>query len=135
MPTFEKLKILIVDDDPDDQFMLKKIFQSVLPNAEIAVAFDGADCLDYLAANINTLPYLITLDLNMPRVNGIEATLEIKEDARFKAIPVIILSTSDRENDKNLALAAGADDFFTKHIIYEKLQETIKEISDKWISK
>ena len=135
MPAHKKIKILIVDDDPDDQFMLKKIFESVVPQVEIAIAFDGVECLEYLEANQNNLPDLITLDLNMPRVNGIEATQQIKNHTRFNTIPVVILSTSHRENDKNFVLQSGANDYFTKHIIYEDLQATVKEICGKWLGK
>jgi len=129
------LKILSVDDDKDDQFMLKKIFKTLVPSAEIVQAYNGVECIAYLEANAGLLPSLITMDLNMPLVNGIEATATLKQDERFRHIPVVILTTSDRGNDKVMTMNKGADDFFTKPVIYNELQLTIKTIVDKWLGK
>ncbi|MES2397484.1 MAG: response regulator [Bacteroidota bacterium] len=126
-------KILIVDDDHDDQFIIKKIFRSILPATEIAQAYNGIECLNYLEANLNELPDLITMDINMPLVNGIEATISLKNDERFKGIPLVVLSTSDRKNDMETVLQNGADDYFIKPIVYDELNFTLKSIADKWL--
>jgi len=126
-------KILIVDDDQDDQFMLKKIFKTILPDAEIDQAYNGAECIDYLESHSENFPDIITMDLNMPLINGIEATAQIKKNARLKHIPIIILTTSDRDNDKKNALESGANDFFIKPVVYDELKTAIHEIAEKWL--
>lgn len=127
------LKILIVDDDRDDQYMLKKITASLMPDAVIAQAYNGDECLRYLEAYAHDLPALITMDLNMPLVNGIEAASQIKANPVAKHIPLVVLTTSDRAGDKDAALAAGADDYVVKPVMYEELQQAIGGIIRKWL--
>lgn len=125
--------LLIVDDDRDDQFMLKKILATILPSATIAQAYNGDECLRYLEAHAHALPDLITMDLNMPLVNGFEATEQIKANSAVKHIPVVVLTTSDRGIDKTTAMGSGADDYFVKPVIYEELQQTLKDVAEKWL--
>ncbi len=127
------IKILIVDDDKDDQFMLKKIFNTLIPSAELIPAYNGAECITYLEENCTELPVLITMDLNMPLINGIEATAKIKQDERFCHIPLVVLTTSDRGNDKEQVMSNGANDFFTKPVMYEELQVTLEYIAGRWL--
>ena len=127
------IKILIVDDDRDDQFMLKKIVASLLPSATIAQAYNGDECLRYLEAHAHDLPALITMDINMPLVNGIEATSQIKSNPAAKDIPLVMLSTSDRNSDREASMGAGANDYVVKPVIYEELQRAVKGILDKWL--
>lgn len=134
MNSTSTLKILIVDDDRDDQYMLKKIIASLMPDATIAQAYNGDECLRYLEAHAHDLPALITMDLNMPLVNGIEATSQIKANPASNHIPLVVLTTSDRASDKEASLAAGANDYAVKPVIYEELQKVIKQIIGKWLA-
>lgn len=127
------LRILIVDDDRDDQYMLKKIFTALLPSATIAQAFNGDECLRYLEAHAHDLPALITMDVNMPLVNGIEATSQIKSNPAVSAIPLVVLSTSDRTSDREASLGAGANAYVVKPVIYEELQQAVKGIVTDWL--
>ena len=129
----DRLKILVVEDDEDDQFMLVRIFTDFLPNAEIIQAFNGKECISNLEANSQSLPDLITLDLNMPFVNGIEAIAVLKNSDVFKKINLVVLSTSNSEKDIQSAMKCGADDYFIKPVEYETLKETIKQIIEKWL--
>ncbi len=124
---------MIVEDDPDDQFMLKKIFSSMFPDMIIQLIDNGHACIEYLEANTTELPQLITMDLNMPLMNGLEATAHIKKDVRFTNIPIVILSTSDRDTDMVASTEGGADDYYVKNINYEDLRNTIKTLSEKWL--
>jgi CheY-like chemotaxis protein len=133
MDSQKTYKLLIVDDDRDDQFMLKKIFKTILPSADIAQAYNGDECLRYLEAHAHHLPDLITMDLNMPLVNGFEATEQIKGNESVKHIPLVVLTTSDRAIDKEAALKGGADAYYVKPVIYEELQKALKDIAAKWL--
>lgn len=128
------LKILIVDDDRDDQYMLKKITASLFPSLVIAQAFNGDECLRYLEAHAHDLPGLITMDLNMPLINGIEAISQIKANPAVQHIPLVMLSTSDRASDREAAFAAGADEYVVKPVIYEELQQAVRGIIEKWLA-
>jgi CheY-like chemotaxis protein len=129
-----RLKIMIVEDDPDDQFMLKKIFSSFLPHVTIQLIDNGQDCIEQLEAQPDDLPQLITMDLNMPLMNGLEATAHLKKDPRFSHLPVIILSTSDRDTDMAASTESGANDYFIKNINYDDLKITVKSICEKWLN-
>ena len=133
MDSYKPHKILIVDDDRDDQYRLKKIMTSVVPTALIAQAYNGDECLRYLEAHAHDLPSLITIDLNMPLVNGIEAISQIKANPAVQHIPLVMLTTSDRATDKGAAMAAGANEYVVKPVIYEELQQAVAGIVLKWL--
>ena len=88
--------ILHIDDDPDDQQLFRNAIDSLGVPSEIIVATDGAEGLEYLQLmkENNTLPCIIVLDINMPKVNGREACLAIKKDKTLSTIPLIIFTTS-----------------------------------------
>lgn len=133
MNTHPAFKILLVDDDRDDQYMLKKISTGLYPSAQVAQAFNGDECLRYLEAHAHDLPHLITMDINMPLVNGIEATAQIKANPVAQHIPLVVLSTSDRASDRDAAMAAGADEYVVKPVIYEELQQALRRIFQTWL--
>jgi CheY-like chemotaxis protein len=133
MDSTKPLKILIVDDDRDDQYMIRKIVSSLAPDAAIVQAYNGDECLRYLEAYAHDLPALITMDLNMPLVNGIEATSQIKTNPVAQHIPLVVLTTSDRASDKDAAMAAGANDYVVKPVVYDELQQAVRGIIGKWL--
>jgi CheY-like chemotaxis protein len=135
MNSDKPFKIMIVDDDRDDQYMIKKIVTSLAPDASIVQVYNGDECLRYLEAHAHDLPVLITMDINMPLVNGIEAASQIKTNPAAQHIPLVVLTTSDRASDKDAALAAGANDYVVKPVIYEELQDAVRSIVGKWLSR
>lgn len=94
--------ILHIDDDPDDQQLFRNAIDSLGVPSEIIEAADGAEGLEYLRLmkENNTLPCIIVLDINMPKVNGREACLAIKKDETLSTIPLIIFTTSSSMLDK-----------------------------------
>ncbi len=102
MKTTTTRKILHIDDDADDQELLRKAIYSIDSASEIIEASDGADGMERLKImkDKNDLPCLIVLDINMPKVNGRDACLQIKKDNALAGIPMIIFSTSNSKLDK-----------------------------------
>ena len=94
--------ILHIEDDPDDQQLFRNAVNSLGVSPEIIVAPDGAEGLKYLQLmkEKKTLPCIIVLDINMPKVNGREACIAIKKDEVLSTIPLIIFSTSSSMLDK-----------------------------------
>ena len=94
--------ILHIDDDPDDQQLFRRAINSLSIQSEIIEASDGAEGLEYLQQmkENHTLPCIIVLDINMPKVNGRDACLAIKKDEVLSTIPLIIFSTSSSMLDK-----------------------------------
>jgi CheY-like chemotaxis protein len=112
--------ILIVDDDREDHFILQEYFSDVSLSHCLQFSSNGKAALDLLEGLPNdALPDVIVLDLNMPILNGTQTLLQIKRSPRFKAIPVIIYSTSENESDKRKCLSYGAADFLIKPSSYE----------------
>jgi CheY-like chemotaxis protein len=95
-------KILHIDDDADDQHLFKKAIRILNIDSEIIRAKDGAEGLKFLRLmkEENTLPCIIVLDINMPKVNGRDACIAIKKDEVLSGIPLIIFSTSSSKLDK-----------------------------------
>jgi two-component system response regulator len=111
--------ILLADDDPEDRDLLKSAFQIAGFN-RIEWVCDGVDLDDYLhgrnqrSAPKPFLPALILMDLNMPRVDGLEATAKLKAHPWFRQIPVVLLTTSNATDDVTRAYAAGANAYIAK---------------------
>lgn len=94
--------VLCVDDDADDLSFITSIIHKVEPSFHVATAGDGREALSYLQAtgHTSTLPALILLDINMPRMNGKEMLASIKADKRLRGIPLVVFSTSSLPSDR-----------------------------------
>ena len=128
------LSILLADDDPDDRFMAQEaLAESRLCNPMVTVE-DGEQLLNYLRAieDEKDLPGIILLDLNMPKVDGREALRELKADARLKRIPVVILTTSQAEEDIVRTYDLGVNSFITKPVTFDQLVEVIRGLGRYW---
>lgn len=124
------MKLLMADDDHDDREMLKIAFEEQCPGHQLELVCDGEElmkCLERCYADGN-LPDIILLDLNMPRKDGKTALREIKADARFKNIPVVIYSTSNSEDDKTETQALGAKAYIIKPYGFNDLLTVCKNI-------
>jgi len=114
-------KILHVEDNEDNVYVLKMRLE-LIEGFEIAVAIDGAEAISSVTADI------ILMDLNVPVINGWEATRRLKADPKTSRIPVIALSAHAMAGDRERALAAGCDDFDTKPIDFDRLLNKMKRL-------
>ena len=115
-------KILHVEDNEDNVYVLKMRLE-LIEGFEIAVAIDGAEAISSVTADS---PDIILMDLNVPVINGWEATRRLKADPKTSRIPVIALSAHAMAGDRERALAAGCDDFDTKPIDFDRLLSKMK---------
>lgn len=120
--------ILLTDDDPDDQMLFREALAEADNSVECSCAFDGVDALEKLKSAA-TFPDLLFLDVNMPKMNGIDCLKELQKSERFKEIPVIMYSTSSYY--KKECLDNGAADYIEKLDDYQKLCATLKDILSK----
>ena len=125
-------KILHIDDDPDDQQLFKSAIKRVDAYSEIVVAENGAEGIEYLLLmkEQNTLPCIIVLDINMPKVNGRETCLAIKKDDVLAAIPLIIFSTSNSALDR-LFFENKDVVYITKPTEFDQIVEVANELLEK----
>ena len=108
-----KHKVLIVEDDIDDQLLFTETIHDIDPSYECACVGNGAEAISYLE-NTVTLPSIILLDLNMPLMNGFDFLETIKKMENFRNLPVVIFSTSSAIQDMQRTKRLGATSFFTK---------------------
>jgi CheY-like chemotaxis protein len=120
-------KVLYVEDSDDNVYMLKMRLE-LEDGFEVLVAGDGAAGVAMAAAE---RPDLILMDLNLPVIDGWEATRRLKADPGTREIPIIALTAHAMAGDREKALAAGCDDFDTKPIDLERLLETIRAVLDR----
>lgn len=133
--------ILMADDDLDDQLLAKEALVAAKLTNAINFVNDGVDLLDYLyqrgkysKPDSAPRPGLILMDLNMPRMDGREALGIIKEDKELKTIPVVVLTTSNAEEDILRTYDLGVNSFISKPVSFEKLTETMQGLAQYWFS-
>lgn len=115
------MRILYVEDNDDNVYMMKMHFE-LLGDCELLVAGDGeAGCATALAEK----PDLILMDLDLPVLNGWEASKRLKKDPETAAIPIIALTAHAMKGSREEALAAGCDDFDTKPVVFDRLMQKI----------
>jgi two-component system cell cycle response regulator DivK len=120
-------KILYVEDNDDNLYMLSLRFEAI-GGYEIITAVDGAEGIAKAAAE---KPDLILMDLNLPLIDGWEATRRLKADPVTRNIPIIALTAHAMAGDRDKALAAGSDDFDTKPVEFERLLAKVNQALTK----
>jgi two-component system response regulator len=132
--------ILMADDDPDDRQLTREAFEEARLANDLRFVEDGVELLDYLNRRgkyadpaSSPRPGIILLDLNMPRKDGREALEELKADPRFRAIRVIILTTSKAEEDILRSYNLSAASYITKPVTFESLVDVVKTIGKYWL--
>ena len=122
--------ILLAEDDEDHFLLARDAFQEANPEIDIRWVRDGEQLMDYLRQSPH--PHLILLDLNMPKKDGREALREIKSDPQWRVIPVVVLTTSQNEEDVLYTYSLGGS-FIRKPVRFEQIVEVIKSLSRYWL--
>lgn len=119
--------VLCVDDDPDDQVLVKETIQQLNPSMEVVSALNGVEALQFLdgAKERGELPSLVILDINMPLMDGKQTLTQIKKDKALEAMPVVMFTTSSSPLDKLFCEKHGVK-FVTKPIKQVELFEAVK---------
>lgn len=132
----QPIEILLVDDNDDDIVLLEESFSESKFVNLLHVVRDGEEALAYLRREGDyagtALPGLVLLDINMPRLNGFEVLAAMKADPALRMIPVVMLTTSTRDEDIVRSYDGGACSFVSKPVNFEKLKEVIKQFALYW---
>ena len=123
------VKIHLADDDKNNRFLFDLAFKKLSHTLNLKTVPDEGRLLKYLSENSDTLPYILFLDLNMPRKNGSECLADIKQDKKFKQIPVIKYSTSLRDTIADILYQNGAH-YYLQRCDYSALVICLKKIFD-----
>jgi CheY-like chemotaxis protein len=138
-PVSRPITILIADDDPDDRLLAQQaLAESRLVNA-VHFVEDGEQLLDFLNQRgafadptLHPRPGLILLDLNMPKKDGREALREIKSQPALRQIPVVVLTTSQAEEDIYRSYDLGVNSFITKPVTFDGLVQVMRVLGRYW---
>ncbi len=136
----DKATILLIEDNPDDVELTLHAFQKNRMANEVVVAGDGAEALDdlfgtgkYAGRNTDALPALILLDLQLPKIGGLEVLRKVREDERTKRIPVVILTTSDEEEDIVNGYDRGCNSYLRKPVDFNEFMNSVKQLEVYWM--
>lgn len=126
----EKKAVLYVEDDRDDQLLFTEVLKTVNPEFECFIASDGEHAFDVLK-NID-IPVCIYVDVNMPRMNGLEFLKALKLHPEYSHIPVFVLTTSTSANDQLTAVALGAKQYIIKPNSYRDLFKILENCCEPY---
>ena len=132
--------VLLVEDNPAEQNLARRSFQRGHIDADLRIVSDGEEALDYLfrrgkfANALNSpKPDLILLDLNIPKIDGKQVLKSIKDDKRLAIIPVIVLTTSKKEEDIVRTYELGCNSFLIKPVEVDEFIKTLRELGSYWL--
>lgn len=132
----DRIRVLLVEDSTADARLMIEVFKEHQINVDVAVVRDGEQAMNYLYRrgeySESCVPDLIILDLNMPKKDGREVLAEIKNDNTLNTIPVVVLTTSQSEEDIVKSYKLHASCFVTKPLDLDKFIEIIKSLDRFW---
>jgi CheY-like chemotaxis protein len=121
-----ELNILLADDDADDCLFFKDAVTAFIPSENFRAVHDGEQLMQVLKNETTKLPDVLFLDLNMPRKNGFECLVEIKQHQKLKTLPVVIFSTSNSTDNMEILFKTGADVYIRKPQDFNQLVKIIQ---------
>lgn len=132
--------ILLVEDNPDDEALtLRALKKSNIMN-EVIVARDGVQALDYLfgtgmyeGRDTGVMPEVVLLDLKLPKIDGLEVLRRIRADERTRRLPVVILTSSDEEQDILKGYDLGANSYTRKPVDFNHFMEAVRQLGLYWL--
>lgn len=128
------VEILLVEDNAHDaELTLRALKQRNLAN-RVHLCRDGAEAIDFFDdVGVGTAPKVVLLDLKLPKVDGLEVLQRLKRDARTKAIPVVVLTSSREEPDIEKAYALGANSYIVKPVDFEAFARAVSDVGLYWL--
>ncbi|ULA68671.1 MAG: putative methanogenesis regulatory protein FilR2 [Nitrospira sp.] len=134
--TIRPFDILIAEDNEDDILLIREAFEMVNMTNRVSVVRDGVEALAYLRGEGPfkecPLPGMVLLDINMPKKTGLEVLEEIKSDPRFRPIPVVMLTVSERDEDILRSYEQGACSYIRKPVTFARFISVVKEFELYW---
>lgn len=132
--------ILLVEDNPDDEALTLRALRKYQIANEIIVARDGAEALDFLfgtgpysGRDVQIIPELILLDLKLPKLDGLEVLRRLRQDIHVRNTPVVVMTTSDEEQDLRRSYDLHANSFIRKPVDFNQFAEAIRQIGKYWL--
>jgi CheY-like chemotaxis protein len=132
--------ILLVEDNPDDEALTLRALRKANVRNEVVVAHDGVEALEYLLGRnapsrpgVALLPQVVLLDLKLPRVDGLEVLRRLRENERTRFLPVVILTSSNEEEDRIAGYKLGANSYVRKPVEFAQFAEAVRQLGLYWL--
>ena len=133
-----QIEVLLVEDDPGDVMMTREAFQDYKLQNQLHVVSDGAEAMEFLRQEGEYAgrprPDLVLLDLNLPRMDGRQVLEAIKSDPELASIPVVVLTTSENEDDVLRSYSLHANAYVTKPVDFARFIEVVRQIDDFFVT-
>ena len=133
--------ILLVEDNPDDELLMMRALAKNDVTDGVIVAHDGVEALDYLFASgpyagrdSGGMPRLILLDLQLPRLNGLEVLERLRSDERTRLLPVVVLTSSNERQDMLDSYGLGANSYVRKPVDFKEFIGTVEQLKRYWLN-
>lgn len=132
--------ILLVEDNPDDEALTLRALKKNNILNQVIVARDGEEALDYLFCNgkyadrdPSEVPQVVLLDLQLPKINGLEVLKRLRGDDRTRLLPIVILTTSNEERDIISSYESGANSYIRKPVDFNQFMEAVRQLGLYWL--
>jgi two-component system, response regulator len=132
--------ILLVEDNADDEALTFRALMKNNIGSQLVVARDGAEALEYLfgtgqyaGRDVNLGPQVVLLDLNLPKISGLEVLRQLRANERTKLLPVVILTSSDEEQDRLRGYDNGANSYVRKPVDFNQFIESVRQLGLYWL--
>jgi two-component system response regulator len=127
--------ILLVEDNPDDELLALRAFKRSKITHRVEVARDGSEAVDYLfrIEPEGNLPKVVLLDLQLPKMSGLDVLKAIREYPRTKFLPVVVLTSSDEQQDVTDSYRLGANSYIRKPVDFTQFADSMRQLVSYWI--
>lgn len=132
--------ILLVEDNPDDEALTLRAFKKNNIGNDVVVARDGAEALDYFfgtgsyaGRDMGVMPAITLLDLKLPKIDGLEVLRRLRGDERTKLLPVVILTSSNEDQDLINGYRLGANSYIRKPVDFGQFVEAVRQLGLYWL--
>ena len=131
--------ILIVEDNPDDELLIMRTLKKINVVNRVEIVRDGAEALDYVFktgkyANRNSRdPAVILLDIKLPKVSGLKVLERVRADGRTRRLPVVMLTSSDEQEDMIKSYDLGANSYVRKPVEFDRFTEAVSKLGLYWL--
>lgn len=132
--------ILLVEDNPDDEALTLRALKKNNISNRVIVARDGAEALDFLFAagehsgrDLRLMPQVVLLDLKLPKIDGLEVLRQLRASESTKFLPVVILTSSNEEQDRLTGYSLGANSYVRKPVDFNQFTEAVRQLGLYWL--
>lgn len=126
--------LIILEGNPLDIHLLDRVFENYLEKIKYKIIDDGEIAMNYFENELNPMPKIIFMDIKVPKISGLEILKKIRKIAHLQFVPIVMLSSSNQENDIKMAYEYGANSYLTKSEDFNVFRENLKVAVDYWVN-